>query len=196
MSQQATPLAGKVAIVTGSGRGLGLAYAAELARQGASVVINDVDAATAAAPSPRSKPPGGTAVAVVAPVGPHRDREAAGADRRRDVRTPRHPRHQRRRPARHRAVEDERRRFRHRHQRAPPRHLHVCPRSGDLHARERDRAAASSRSAPPPASAATSARPTTPPPRPASSAWCARGRSSSSAPASPPTRSSPWPRPR
>ena len=37
-------LAGKVAIVTGSGRGLGLAYAQELARQGAAVVVNDVDA--------------------------------------------------------------------------------------------------------------------------------------------------------
>ena len=41
-------LEGKVAIVTGSGRGLGLAYAQELARQGAAVVINDVDEATAA----------------------------------------------------------------------------------------------------------------------------------------------------
>ena len=40
-------LSGKVAIVTGSGRGLGLAYAAELARAGASVVVNDVDAAVA-----------------------------------------------------------------------------------------------------------------------------------------------------
>ena len=41
-------LSGKVAIVTGSGRGLGLAYARELARQGAAVVINDVDADVAA----------------------------------------------------------------------------------------------------------------------------------------------------
>lgn len=38
-------LSGKVAIVTGSGRGLGLAYAAELARSGAAVVVNDIDKA-------------------------------------------------------------------------------------------------------------------------------------------------------
>lgn len=63
-------LDGKVAIVTGSGRGLGLAYAQELARQGASVVVNDVDhdAATAAAQSIIDG--GGRATAVVAPVGP------------------------------------------------------------------------------------------------------------------------------
>lgn len=63
-------LNGKVAIVTGSGRGLGLAYAQELARQGASVVVNDVspDAAAEAVASIESV--GGRAVAVVAPVGP------------------------------------------------------------------------------------------------------------------------------
>lgn len=70
MSSHATPLSGKVAIVTGSGRGLGLAYAAELARQGASVVVNDVDAATADAAVATIRADGGTAVAVVAPVGP------------------------------------------------------------------------------------------------------------------------------
>lgn len=42
-------LTGKVAIVTGSGRGLGLAYAKELAASGAKVVVNDVDADTAEA---------------------------------------------------------------------------------------------------------------------------------------------------
>ncbi|WP_426187133.1 SDR family oxidoreductase [Microbacterium sp. TWP3-1-2b2] len=63
-------LVGKVAIVTGSGRGLGLAYAQELARQGASVVVNDVssDAATEAVAAIEAE--GGKAVAVVAPVGP------------------------------------------------------------------------------------------------------------------------------
>lgn len=69
MPANGTPLTGKVAIVTGSGRGLGLAYAAELARQGASVVVNDVDAATAASAVATIEAGGGTAVAVVAPVG-------------------------------------------------------------------------------------------------------------------------------
>ena len=64
------PLDGKVAIVTGSGRGLGLAYAQELARQGAAVVINDVDEATAAEAVATIEAEGGRAVAVVAPVGP------------------------------------------------------------------------------------------------------------------------------
>ena len=65
-----TPLNGKVAIVTGSGRGLGLAYATELARQGAAVVINDVDAQTAADAVASIEALGGRAVAVVAAVGP------------------------------------------------------------------------------------------------------------------------------
>lgn len=63
-------LDGKVAIVTGSGRGLGLAYAQELARQGASVVVNDVSADAAAEAVAAIEAEGGKAVAVVAPVGP------------------------------------------------------------------------------------------------------------------------------
>ena len=63
------PLAGKVAVVTGSGQGLGLAYAQELARQGAAVVINDVDAAIAEKAVASITEAGGQAVAVVAPVG-------------------------------------------------------------------------------------------------------------------------------
>lgn len=66
----AISLAGKVAIVTGSGQGLGLAYAQELARQGAAVVINDVNAETAATAVASIEAAGGKAVAVVAPVGP------------------------------------------------------------------------------------------------------------------------------
>ncbi|MFE9914399.1 SDR family oxidoreductase [Micromonospora sp. NPDC005553] len=60
----------KVAIVTGAGRGLGLAYAQELARRGASIVVNDVDAGAAADAVAAIQSSGGRAVAVVAPVGP------------------------------------------------------------------------------------------------------------------------------
>lgn len=62
-------LEGKVAIVTGSGRGLGLAYAQELARQGAAVVVNDVDAQVAADAVASIEALGGRAVALVAAVG-------------------------------------------------------------------------------------------------------------------------------
>ncbi len=62
-------LSGKVAVVTGSGRGLGLAYATELARGGAAVVVNDVDAAVAEAAVTTITDAGGTAVAEVVPVG-------------------------------------------------------------------------------------------------------------------------------
>jgi len=62
-------LSGKVAIVTGSGRGLGLAYASELARRGASVVVNDVDPAVADAAVAAIADAGGAAVAEVVPVG-------------------------------------------------------------------------------------------------------------------------------
>jgi NAD(P)-dependent dehydrogenase (short-subunit alcohol dehydrogenase family) len=62
-------LTGKVAVVTGSGRGLGLAYATELARRGAEVVVNDVDAEVAEAAVRTISESGGTAVAEVVPVG-------------------------------------------------------------------------------------------------------------------------------
>ncbi|MER5391320.1 4-hydroxyphenyl-beta-hydroxyacyl-CoA dehydrogenase [Saccharopolyspora sp. NPDC002686] len=62
-------LSGKVAIVTGSGRGLGLAYGKELARRGAAVVINDVDRAGADSAVAEIVAAGGRATAVVAPVG-------------------------------------------------------------------------------------------------------------------------------
>jgi NAD(P)-dependent dehydrogenase (short-subunit alcohol dehydrogenase family) len=62
-------LTGKVAVVTGSGRGLGLAYAHALAAHGASVVVNDVDEAVAEAAVKSITEAGGTAVAEVVPVG-------------------------------------------------------------------------------------------------------------------------------
>ncbi|QEE60968.1 SDR family oxidoreductase [Salinibacterium sp. dk2585] len=63
-------LQGNVAIVTGSGRGLGLAYAQELARRGAKVVVNDIDGDTAQAAADTITAAGGEAVALVGAVGP------------------------------------------------------------------------------------------------------------------------------
>ncbi|WP_129669986.1 SDR family NAD(P)-dependent oxidoreductase [Phytoactinopolyspora endophytica] len=62
-------LTGKVAVVTGSGRGLGLAYAKKLAALGAKVVVNDVDADVAKAAVESISESGGIAVEHVAPVG-------------------------------------------------------------------------------------------------------------------------------
>ncbi|MFI0231034.1 SDR family NAD(P)-dependent oxidoreductase [Streptomyces sp. NPDC017086] len=62
-------LTGKVAVVTGGGRGLGLAYARSLAAHGASVVVNDIDGAVAEAAAKSLTEAGGTAVAEPAAVG-------------------------------------------------------------------------------------------------------------------------------
>lgn len=63
-------LAGKVAVVTGSGRGLGRAYARALAEAGAAVVVNDVDADVAASTAHEIRAAGGRSAVVVAAVGP------------------------------------------------------------------------------------------------------------------------------
>lgn len=62
-------LSNKVAIVTGSGRGLGLAYAQRLAADGAAVVVNDVDPETAQSAARQITQAGGRATAVAAAVG-------------------------------------------------------------------------------------------------------------------------------
>lgn len=58
-------LTGKVAIITGSGRGIGRAAALQFAREGAKVVINDIDAAPAEKTVSDIQASGGSAVSYV-----------------------------------------------------------------------------------------------------------------------------------
>jgi NAD(P)-dependent dehydrogenase (short-subunit alcohol dehydrogenase family) len=69
-------LDGKVAIVTGSGRGLGLAYAKALARAGAAVVVNDLETAAVDAAVAEIAEAGGRATGVAARVGDSETAEA------------------------------------------------------------------------------------------------------------------------
>lgn len=71
-------LAGKVAIITGAGRGIGLAIATRFAREGARVTVADVveDNAVSAAEGIAAETGAETAIAVAADVG-----HAAGVDR-------------------------------------------------------------------------------------------------------------------
>jgi NAD(P)-dependent dehydrogenase (short-subunit alcohol dehydrogenase family) len=62
-------LEGKAAVITGSGRGIGRAYARGLAQAGCAVVVNDVDADVAEATADEISSRGGRAVAEVCAVG-------------------------------------------------------------------------------------------------------------------------------
>src|SRR5438876_1412724 len=55
---------GKVALVSGSGRGIGRAIALKLASEGAKVVVNDLDAAPGDAVAAEIRTAGGDAIAV------------------------------------------------------------------------------------------------------------------------------------
>lgn len=63
-------LNGTVAIVTGSGRGLGQAYAWDLAERGARLVVNDISAEALEATVEGIAARGGRSVQVIGPVGP------------------------------------------------------------------------------------------------------------------------------
>jgi len=69
-------LTGKNVVITGAGGGLGRAYAIEVARHGAAVVVNDIDVAAATAVADEIAQAGGRAIAHAGSVA---DWDAAGA---------------------------------------------------------------------------------------------------------------------
>ncbi|MEZ4216796.1 MAG: SDR family oxidoreductase [Myxococcota bacterium] len=72
-------LSGRVALVTGAGRGIGAGIAATLARRGAAVVVNDVDPRTAEASAAAIRDAAGRAVAAPFDVADYAAAEAAMA---------------------------------------------------------------------------------------------------------------------
>src|SRR3546814_8823529 len=66
--KEMSKLQGKVALISGSGRGIGRALALKLASEGAHVVVNDLDEAPAAEVVETIKKAGGQAVACVGSV--------------------------------------------------------------------------------------------------------------------------------
>ena len=90
-------LDGRVAVITGAGRGLGAAIADELAAQGASVVIADRDEELARATAEGLRAAGRVATPRVADVSDAEQVDGAVRCRRRRARPPRRPRQQRRR---------------------------------------------------------------------------------------------------
>ena len=96
-------LEGRTALITGAGHGIGQAHALELARQGASVVVNDLGTSVSGEGSGRDADRvvdaivamGGTAVADYGDVGDEADAEAMVARCHRGLGAPGRPRQQR-----------------------------------------------------------------------------------------------------
>ncbi len=168
-------LDGEVAVVTGAGAGLGLAYARALAAEGAAVVVNDVDADAAHAAVESIVDGGGRAVAEIGAIGSSElaqalvDRAVAEYGRLdilvtnagilRDA-------------VLWKMTDDD-------FDDVITVHLRgtfTCVRAAAVRMRAQGPAAGSSASARRRGRSGTSGRPTTRRPRPASSAWCGRGR--------------------
>ena len=183
---------GKVAVVTGSGQGLGRAYAVALADAGAAVVVNDIDDAAAAETVALITDAGGRAVSEIAAIG-EADAAEAVVDRavsefgRLDVIVT-NAGLLRDKVLWNMSDEDFDVVIR-----THLRGTFTCGRAAAIRMREQGEGGASSWLAPPPDSSLPSARPTTPRRRPASSRSHATGRWSWPAPTSPSTRSSPRP---